>query len=415
MQHTLSRNTLILLLSNTGSAVLSFVLSVAIGRVLGKEGLGIYTTALAWVFPLSLAAEFGLGTLITREAARNPALERDYLQVAAQARLWFGGGLTVILILCAPLLSSDPLVVRGLQISAPLILINPLFGNFTAIFRARQQMWPIPWLNIGMLAAQIILTITIFLLDGDVLAALIVNTLTSAGQLCAAWWIWRRWFNPNTRNDKGENERHLQLIVTLKQAWPFAAAAILAAIQLRLAPIMLERMTDAGDVGYYAAATRFAEAGRTVPNALFGALFPALAVLAAQPASLNRQMQKILIGLGIFATLLGIVFWFLARPTLGFTYGPDFIDAAATLQLTMWGLLPGLLRAGLTLYWYAKGRETLTNKVLVLMLGLQLGFGLWLIPIWGALGAAAAVAITELAGMILLILPLRHQDNHENV
>ncbi|MBN8621087.1 MAG: oligosaccharide flippase family protein, partial [Anaerolineae bacterium] len=78
----LSRNTLILLVSNIGSALLLFALSAIIGRAYGKEGLGVYSTAMAWVFPLSLIAEFGLNTLLTREIARQPERERAYLTTA---------------------------------------------------------------------------------------------------------------------------------------------------------------------------------------------------------------------------------------------------------------------------------------------------------------------------------------------
>jgi len=72
-------------------------------------------------------------------------------------------------------------------------------GAFTAIFRARQAMWPIPSLNVGMLVIQVALTAVVFLAGGSVLAALIVNTVTSAGQLVAAWAVWRWKFRTPTR------------------------------------------------------------------------------------------------------------------------------------------------------------------------------------------------------------------------
>lgn len=416
VQQTLSRNTLTLLLSNAGSAVLSFVLSVLIGRALGKDGLGVYATALAWVFPLSLVAEFGLGTLLTREAARDPAAEHEYLRLATTMRLWLGGGLMIALMIVAPLLSSDISVIRGLQISAPLILINPLFGNFTALFRARQQMWPIPRLNVGMLVAQVSLTALVFVAGGDVLAALLVNTLTSAGQLAAAWWVWRRWFTsppaPLSVYREGEGQANalpLQITALLKHAWPFAVAAVLAAIQMRLATIMLERMTDAGSVGYFAAATRFAEAGRALPNALFGALFPALAAMTVQPESLMRTFRKVMLGLGGYGSILGLMFSLLSPLILQITYGADFGAAETTLQVVMWSLLPALLRAGVTLYWYALGREGPVNSVTLVMIVIQAGLSMVMIPAEGVVGAAVAVFISEVAGLVLLSIPLWRQ------
>ncbi|MBZ0287587.1 MAG: oligosaccharide flippase family protein, partial [Anaerolineae bacterium] len=128
MHSSLARNTITLLTSNVGGAALSFILSVLIGRVLKQDGLGVYTAALAWVFPLSLIAEFGLGSLMTRDIAQAPDSADDYLRSTTLARLWIGGALTLALVIFAPALSSDPTVIAGLRISAPLIVILPFFG-----------------------------------------------------------------------------------------------------------------------------------------------------------------------------------------------------------------------------------------------------------------------------------------------
>ena len=140
MFNRLTRSALTLLLSNLGGAALAFVLSVLIGRALGQDGLGVYATALAWVFPLALMAEFGLGTLVTREVAHDPSAAAALLHVAARARLALGGGLMLLLVIAAPALSRDALVVRGLQLSAPLVVILPFFSLFSAVFRAHQQL-----------------------------------------------------------------------------------------------------------------------------------------------------------------------------------------------------------------------------------------------------------------------------------
>ena len=193
----------------------------------------------------------------------------------------------------------------------------------------------------------------------------------------------------------------------LLQAWPFAVAGILAALQARMPPILLEKLTDTGSVGYYAAASRFVEAGRTIPNALFGALFPLLATLVTQPAELKRTFQKVMLGLGAFSGLLAVATTLFAPLILRLTYGGDFSAANSTLQAAMWGLVPSLLRAGLTLYWYAHGREQFVNRVIVVMLLVQLGLSLYLIPTQLAYGAALAVLISETVGVALLLLPLR--------
>lgn len=380
-----------------------------IGRVLGKEGLGIYAAALAWVFPLSLIADFGISTLMTREIAREASLESSILAIAIQSRLVLGGGLTLLLMIAAPLLATTPDVSQGLRISAPLILITPLFGNYTAIFRAHQEMWPIPWLNLGMLLAQVALTIMVFALGGSILSALVMNTVTSAAQLIAAYWIWKRWF-------KSPAQTHihalLQIRTILTQAWPFAIAGILTAVQTRLAPILLEKLTDTANVGAYAAASRFVEAGRTIPNALFGALLPLLATLIAQPHQINRTFRKVMLGLTTFSGLLALIFTFSASLILRLTYGTTFLGATNTLQIAMWGLVPSLLRAGITLYWYAYGHERLVNRAIVMILIVQFLASWLLIPAYGAYGAAVGVLVSESFGLLFLFIPLRRMKHY---
>jgi O-antigen/teichoic acid export membrane protein len=160
-------------------------------------------------------------------------------------------------------------------------------------------------------------------------------------------------------------------------------AAILAAVQARAGTILLERLTDVSEAGTYAAAARFTEAGRVIPNAFFGALFPALAALATAPIEMNRLFGRVMLGLGLF--------------------GVDAVAAAApTLTVTAWALLPGLLRSGRTLYWYARGREGFVNTVTAISLVIQIGLSLWLIPQSGAPGAAIVSVIVEIVALILV-------------
>ena len=75
-------NSGILIAVNVSGAGLGFWLSVVLARGLGLADFGRYTLAIAWTFALSLLAEFGLNTLITRDVARQPADASPYLAAA---------------------------------------------------------------------------------------------------------------------------------------------------------------------------------------------------------------------------------------------------------------------------------------------------------------------------------------------
>ena len=392
----LSRSALTLLISSGGGALLLFALSAVIGRGTGQTGLGVYAAALAWVFPLALLAEFGLGTLITRDAAQDAHSGPLYLQATLRARLLLGGGLSGGLFAAAPLLSSEAAVVDGLRLSAPLVLFAPLFAALTAVFRARQVMWPVALLNLGMLGAQLPLTAIALAAGGDARAALAINTATSAGQLGAAWLIYRwRFALPVTAPLPPAR-------ALLRRARPFALAGVLAALQARLGLLLLEQIAGTGETGYYAAASRFIEAGRLAPMALFTALLPALAALMARPGEMARLFRRALIGVSVYAGALAVLFTALAEPALRLAFGEGFSPAAPALVIGAWGLLAALPRAALTLYWYARAGERFVNGVLAAMLAGQVALGLWLIPLHGAAGAALALALVEAGALAAL-------------
>ena len=97
--------------------------------------------------------------------------------------------------------------------------------------------------------------------------------------------------------------------------WPVLApirdrsdgAAVLAAIQLRLSVILLAQLRGPGEAGQYAAAVRFIEAGRMLPQALFGALFPALSALSSDSQALDHLFRRVLMGLAAYGLLVGVV------------------------------------------------------------------------------------------------------------
>ena len=138
----ISRNTLILFLNNAGGAAFSFIGAVVVGRGLGKTGLGQYAFILAWLTPFTMLADFGLGTLITRDVARDRSQIAIVLH-SANRTLPFIAGLTLLLSLLAILITgASPAISAALGLGSLLIVLDPWYGLYTAAFRAFEQMQP---------------------------------------------------------------------------------------------------------------------------------------------------------------------------------------------------------------------------------------------------------------------------------
>lgn len=61
---TVLRGAAVLSSGSIAANVLQFAFAILIARVLGQDGLGTYGTVLAWIFPLSLLVDYGIGTAL---------------------------------------------------------------------------------------------------------------------------------------------------------------------------------------------------------------------------------------------------------------------------------------------------------------------------------------------------------------
>jgi PST family polysaccharide transporter len=271
---------------------------------------------------------------------------------------------------------------------------------FTAIFRARGQMRYPAILNVGMLLAQVALTAVAFGAGWGVIGALRVNFVTTLGQLIVAALIWYwRFAEPDGGRAVPVNVREL-----LRRAFPFAVAAVIAAVQMRLSIILLERVVSPEQAGTYTAAARFVEAGRLVPQAVFDAMLPFLTMMAAQPQVFRRTFGMSLRGLAAYGLVFGILIWLLAYALIGLFFGQQFDASAEVLRVLAWSLLPMSLKYLRGLYWYAMRRENWVNTVSLFALLGQIAASLVILPAYGAIGAAWVVVFSEAIAAAVLWL-----------
>jgi O-antigen/teichoic acid export membrane protein len=400
LTHPIIKSVTALVFGSGAGAVLSFALALIIGRGWGQTGLGVYTAALAWMTPLSLLTEAGLGTLFVRDLARQPDQIAAYTQAAIRQRFFIGGCLALAIILAAPLITSDPLTQMGIRLSAPLIVILPLYATFTAILRVQARMPLVAALNIGMLATQVILTGLLWQQHAPIETILLVNTLTSAGQCLTAAGLTREAYTVGARYIVPS----MNIKTLMRRGLPFALAGVIAALQMRLIVIVLEHQTTAAEVGLYAAAFKGVEIARLLALAVFDALFPVLSSLAHDRARVQRLFAA-MCGILTAGALVGSLILTLLAPTvIPWLYGEAFTAAVPILQIVAWGMPLLVLRQSRILYGYALGAEYRVNVLMLIGLIGQAVAALVLIPWAGAMGAAWAFVAGEAWGALVLWL-----------
>jgi O-antigen/teichoic acid export membrane protein len=386
--------TAVLLGLNIAGALLGFFASVLIGRGLGQAVLGSYALVMAWVASLGLFVELGLNTLLTRDLARDRSEGagsfRATLLLKAIASLpWMAG-----LWFAAPVIGHSVSMTTAIRLASPLVLLAPLYGSITAVFRAFRRMGPILHITAGGLALQCGVTAVLLSRGGGLLSLILLAVVVQILQIVAGGIALRGFFARGAWPDG----RYLRKM--LRRTAPFAAAAALGAVELRLGTILLGYLKGVATVGQFSAASKLAEMLRLLPNAFFGALFPALAGLAAdraEPGRLETTFRATTLGLLALGAIGAAAVTAWARPLIAFTFGPEFATSAAVLRWMAWAVAVALPGTSFELYLYARGYEGFVNWTTGLGLLVMIGAGVPLMLRWGAEGGAGAMLLAEIA------------------
>jgi O-antigen/teichoic acid export membrane protein len=363
-------------ISNLSRMAILFATSLLIARALGVEDFGRWTLCTAWAGVLTMVVDFGFGVLLTRDAARDDPATGQAVAVAFVVRLGVLVPVALLFVVAPSFLSRDAATAAGLRI-APLIAIPGVaYGCLAAVLRA----WPrtlVMTLGIETIGVLGQWAGAWWLLQSGrgVVALLLLAAAVQALQFVAAvglWWgiatarPWIEWPSPAT------------IVRTLRDAWPFAAAGLIANAQQRTAPVLLGFLAAPDAVAAFGVAWRFGGLVRMLPQAAFAGALPVLSHEA-------RRVASALMVIG------------LAAPLVSWTYGEGFAAAVVPLVWIGIGLVPTFVNSGRMVYFYASGFEAVAIRWSGVTLALQAVACAALIPSFGAAGAAAGLALGEAA------------------
>lgn len=188
-----------------------------------------------------------------------------------------------------------------------------------------------------------------------------------------------------------------QLIINLvKDCWPLLVMAISVMIYSKVDQLMIKQLLDKHAVGIYSSALRVAEAWYSISMLIIGSFFPALVRSREVSESIYaRQLQYLFDGLFWLSIIAAITASFCADWLIDLLYGQSYAGASDIFVLLMW--------CGVFMYvGAASGRcyviENSSNNLLIrTLIGLALNVlgNLFLIPIYGAYGAAISLTLAS--------------------
>jgi len=378
------------------SAVANFVLSaVLLARLLPEGEFGLYQFYLTLFLLASTLVDFGVNQAAVKLVAAGSGKVEQVIAAAIRIKLLtgllFALGLMTLAWLVEPAGGA-----RLLLILAALHTLGHSLGAASIGFEAEVR-FLVP-------ALGVVLGHALFLLAGVLLYLLHVQV---AAFYLAAWGgglVAQNLFVFVTALRRGRIRMRVERTVCLgllREALPLGVALMAAALYFHMDTIMLRPLRGEAEVARYAVAYRLMTVGLLVPALFMQVVFPVLSRCHERSAELLKiVLARSTFYLALIGGIVAAVLLVLAPELLTLAFGASYRDAATPLRILALAMLSIFLCYPHSMSLIAAGRSADFTRITLSAALFNLLLNLFLIPGFGAEGAALATLVTELFVMV---------------
>jgi len=380
---------------------LVFVFYLYLARKLSVTSFGRFNFIVTFAAIFNVLMDFGLDVVVAKRVALSPR-GMGFLRPLVRFKIqWVALVYGIFLAVSIPVSRGRPLMpflLAGVAVAFYSFLVF-LFG----IFRGEEDLH---LEAVSTLAHKVVFLVFAFaLVEWGFSLSGVFGSQAAAGALvlaAAAGYAWKR-YQPffEKSPDPGFNVQK----TLLREALPLLFVSLFTLIYFRIDTLMLSFMMKDYAVGIYSAAYKLMEGAILVPAAFMTAFFPGLARAAREGTQAFRAKVKIALfilgGLGVtLAAVLGLG----ADWIIPFFWGPNYFESVTLLRILAASLLVIHFNYLVTQSAVALNAERTYGIVVVVAAFLNVFLNLWLIPRYGAVGAAATTLMTEMTlGLVLLV------------
>ncbi len=390
-KQTVAKNTAWLFIGEMLGRILKLVVIVFATRVLGVNGWGVFSYALAFVSVFYVFGDIGINTFITKELSSGDENRYQYLAASLVLKL---GLLLLSLIVSLLLIPHFGTVTLGLKIVLALALLNfsdSLREFVLSVNRALERMEREAFIKILINAVTTILGIVLLIAHPSPLSlAIAYATGSIIGSIASVWII-------------SSELKHIQwkfsaktLGVIIDFAWPFVATTIFSAVMANVDTIMLGQMKSTTEVGFYAAAERIVQFLIIIPVFVGLSTFPLISKNKHDDIASKQIFEKIMTTVIAIGFPIAIGGWLLSKNIMSVIFGISYIPSAIVLAILMLSVFADFPNIILSNAIFAKNLQKKFIIATAAGVVINVLLNLYLIPRYAAVGAAISIVIAQL-------------------
>jgi O-antigen/teichoic acid export membrane protein len=371
---------------------------------LGETSFGIYqfTTTLTALF--ALCADLGLSLWTTRALARDRARASAIVGLGLHIRA-FSGALYVLAILSAILVSGGGALRRSFVLFGAAALASTFVDYLGAIFRGFERFNDEAWLAISRAVLITAAALVALHLQRSLTAFGSGVLLGTLGSLACGVGILRRRYDLAGAASRGFDRSLARQAAS--EAAPMWLATLLSLLYFKIDVVILRSFVGDAELGAYSAAFKIFEALTILPSVVTAAAFSPLTRAHGNRDQQRRWEWGLSSVLLVLGCLVGGLLLLSSERVVALLFGASFARATASLEILSLGVPVMFLNAGLWQFLIARNLEVRNLVLSALLLLLNVGMNLVLIPRLRAPGAAWATVLSEVAHAGLAVAAIR--------
>ena len=394
----IARNTTVMLVAQALSYVTGFFSVMFMARYLGAESYGVLSFALAFTGIFAIFTDLGVGTLATRDIARDRSLTAKYLVNLSLVRVIAVAATFALIALTINLMNYPQQTITVVYLTGLFVVIAAFSQLFYGIFVGHERM---EYQSLGLFLNSVAMLVGVVLairFKVGVIGFAALYCFASVVVLLYCVALYKLRF-PQLQAEKAIAKVKIDWSFCkslAKAALPFLLVSVFTAITYRTDMVMLSLMKGNAAVGFYSAAYRLIDVLSFIPVAFTTALFPVFSQLhISGQDSLRFAYQRsfkylLLVGLPIAVATTLVA----DRIILGI-YASGFNEAAAALRILIWGIPFSFLNSLLGTTLISINRQDLMARLSFLLMVLNVIGNLLLIPKYSYVGASIATVVTS--------------------
>ena len=388
--------------------VLSFAVSVFTARYLGPGNYGLINYAAAYIAFFSSLCNLGLNNVLLKDLVDHPQEQGTSIGTALVMRL-VSSFLSAVMILGIVCVADrgERTTIAVVALSSVSLLFQ-VCDTFDYWFQSRYESKVTSIAALISYAVMAVYKLMLLALGKSVIWFALATSVNyiSLGAITYRAYIKRGGQRLCCSRKKGKK--------LLTVSYHYILSGMMVCVYGQTDKLMLKKMLDETNVGYYSLASTINGMWVFVLAAIITSMYPTIVRLygidRAAFEKKNRQLYAIVIWL---SAVVAIGFTVFGRLVIGFVYGKAYMPAAAPLSIVAWYTGFSYLGVARNAWILCEGKQKYLKYMYFTAAVLNVTLNWFMIPVMGVNGAALASVITQICTSVLI--PALIPDMRPNV